>query len=80
MSYRKQPHWTLHTTAESADVKCKTFVVGSNITCIVYCNCTVAATLCTVGTPSVSLGCIIVNSVHTGDSVIIIIIIIIIKL
>jgi len=48
------------------------------MTCSVYCNCTVAAALCTVGTPCVSFGCMIVNSVHKSDSVIIIIIIIII--
>ena len=48
------------------------------MTCSVYCNCTVAAALCTVGTPCVSFGCMIVNSVHKGHSVIIKIIIIII--
>jgi hypothetical protein len=37
-------------TAGSTDVQYKVCIVGNNITCAVYCNNRIAATLCSVGT------------------------------
>jgi len=37
-------------TAESADVRCKGFTVGDCITCAIYCNSRIVATVYSVGT------------------------------